>query len=778
VWFPDRPEHLGSEPVPSSSNRLPAQKNYSEPAGAIQHSVTEKPRLRWTVRTLTASFRVSALPVAVYGDETNGAMRRPLRFVGVAFGAALLPGAAALAEPPASPPTTQPVTSAPTSAPAPATAPAGNERGLFAFDELTFELGFEAQADRRENRSRVAGARGGYAKQTDRAWRLEETFGARGAGSVIDDRVLQFDWDLRWGLSQEHFHETWTGRDRDSRAHGDLFEYDVNLTFLPRGKLSATAQASRESSRLPRAFLPSLDRTRERYTAGLFYNDEKLPMRLTFEHEWDELTSRTHDLSDDEQRGRHAVRYEGTWQISELHALTLEYEHEDRRERYSGTDTRFDTTRDDVLLRHVLRFGPEGRSSVETLARFQDESGDLARDLAEFSSRLRLQCTDALATNFAAQYLRETFQDLETSTWRGEAGLTHQFDNWLTTSAQLYALQTSADENADWDEWGGMLGTALTRDNDLGRFSANLSYNHASTETRNGRRSGVVIGESVTFRDPLPVYLAHTDVNLGSLVVTDANRTRTYLAGRDYLVVPLGRYTALRRMPTGQIADRQGVLVSYTYRVQNNYDVARDRIDFRMQQAFDCGLTPYYAASVQNEDLDRGEHLGFRARNVNRHRLGATFRQPRWSAGLEYEYNDDAIDPFQAVHANGDVVIWQAADRQLDGRSTLSRFWFDGSEGLEARNTTLLDCGLSYRQLLSRQLELTASGMYRFEDDTLYGRTHGVDFNAAVEWHIGYFSLRFEAEYDLLDLPGSRDNSAAFWLKLKRDIPVLARKER
>ena len=86
-------------------------------------------------------------------------------------------------------------------------------------------------------------------------------------------------------------------------------------------------------------------------------------------------------------------------------------------------------------------------------------------------------------------------------------------------------------------EWGSLANVAFAKDNSLGRFSANLSYNHTSTETRNGDRRGIVIAESVTFRDPLSAYLAQTDVDLLSLVVTDAKRSRTYLPGRDYLAL-------------------------------------------------------------------------------------------------------------------------------------------------------------------------------------------------------------------------------------------------
>ena len=715
-------------------------------------------------------------------------MSRTFVVAGSLLGAVCVLAAAASADTPASQPraaesdpgqnpTSQPVQTDASAATQPDGQPAG-PRSLLKFDELSFDLGFEGAYDQRDTRFDVTSPWQRRYRQSDRARRFEETIGLHSTGAIVDERTLLFDVAGRWGLSQEWFSETRPGPDLHADPHGDLFDYDFSFTLLPRGKLSATAYAQRLDSRIPRAFQPSLDRTRERYGGDLLFNDPCLPMRLSFEHVWDELTSRTGHLLDDEKRGRESLRYETTWQIDSHHSLRLEYEYDDRREQYSGSNTRFDTTRNYVTLNHMLRFGDQGRSSWETLARFQDETGDLARDNVEVSTRLRLQHTEALATNNAAQFLHDSFQELAARTWRGEAGLTHQLGDSLTTSAQFYGLRQNADGSSDFTEWGGLANLAFNRENRRGRFSANLSYNHVATDTDDGNRRGIVIAESVTFRDPLPTYLVHRDVDLFSLVVTDANRSRTYLPGRDYIAVRLGRFTALRRVATGQIADRQTVLVSYTYRVFSDHDVARDRIDLRVQQAFNCGLTPYYAASIQNESLGDARFLSYRERDVNRHRVGATYRQKRWSLGLEYEHNDDTIDPYQAAHFNGDVVLWQSARHQLDGKGTLSRFWFDGSDGLAARDTTLLDVGTSYRYLLAQNLEANASALYRYEDDSLFGVTHGVDLATALDWRIGHFSLRFEAEYDVLDLPGSRDDGMSFWVKLRREIPLLARRSR
>lgn len=704
---------------------------------------------------------------------------RRLSAAGVIFAACVLAYGAAAQDvgppPPATPPDTQPATQP--SEPSAAATPR-NDR-LLDIEFLQLQLGFEGSYDQRGSVWQEFGRFGApprYQRQYNRAYHFEETLGLETSGALFDEKIALFDVGMLGGFSQEWFAEAAPGPDRTERPHGDLFEYDLSFDLLPRGKISGTAFAQRLDSRVPRAFQPSLDRTLERYGAGLFFNDRKLPMRLTFEHTWDELTSRTWELEDDERRGRDNLRYEATWQIDRNHALRLDYEYDDRHEQYSGADTRFDTTRHYATLNHTLRFGLDNRSAWETLLRLQDEDGDLARDNSEASSRLRLQWTDDLSTNFAAQYIKDSYEQLTTETVRGEAGVTHQLGKTLTTTLQMYGLQQQADENADFSEWGTLANLNFNHDNRLGRLSANLSYNHASSDTRNGDRRGIVVGESVTLRDPLVTFLAQPYVDLGTIVITNGERTRTYLTGRDYIAYQIGQYTAIKRLPTGEIVDGATVLVNYTYQVFGDYDICRDRIDFRVQQAFKFGLTPYYAFSIQDEDLDNSDFVRWRARNVNRHRIGTTYRQKRWSAGVEYEYHDDAIDPYQAVHLNGDTVLVRGLQHQLDGKTTVSRFWFDGSGDLEPRNTTLLDLGLSYRYLLARNLEANATASYRFEDDTLFGQTHGVDLTTALEWRIGYFALRFEAEYDMLDLPGSRDDGMSFWVKLKRDIPVIAKR--
>lgn len=642
-------------------------------------------------------------------------------------------------------------------------------------DDLSLELGMDIQGSRRKVKTDARPLSYSAFEQRNRDLRIDESLEMRTSGNVVRDELLRYDLYLRGGLSQESYveHRPWGDDSRD--PNGQILEHDLRLQAFQSGKVSGTVYTSQLEGRIPRPFLPSLDQTRKRYGTSLTYNDAKLPMSLTWESTEDRINSgHTLEYEDNENQEEDRLNYEVTWQPTENHSLRLEYEYENSEDRYSGTPTRFETQRNLFSLTDTLQFGDSNRHRLETLLRIDDEQGDLARDAMEFSPNLRLQHTDNLFTNYRLQYLKQNQWQLESDTYRGDAGITHLLKNVLTSSFNFYGLQQEARRSADISEWGTIANFNFQKENSLGRFSGNLSYLHSATETDQGRHEGVVIGEAVTFRDPLPAVLAHTDINVLTVIVTASNGLRIFLPGRDYIVVWLGRYAALQRIPTGMILDRETVLVSYTYRVANNYEVNRDRLDFRIQEDFKMGLSPYYAMSVQDEQISHDSLLTWQERNIHRHRVGATYRRANWSFGPEYEYNNDSIDPYQAGHLNGDITFFRDGRQQLCGRANASRFFFDGKDDyIRERATTLIDLGINYTYQIADRLEAGADAMYRFEKDSIFGRTQGIDLKGTLSYRIGLFTILCEVEYDSLDLPYSSDDSIAFWFKVRRVIPVI-----
>lgn len=161
------------------------------------------------------------------------------------------------------------------------------------FRALSLELGVDSEWRRRETITDPAVLRYPRYSQMDQYRRFQETVGVRTEGDVGGERFMKFNFAGRWGLGQEAYDERRPGPDLHTAPHGDVLEYDGRITLFPAGKISANAWASRLDDRVPRPFLPSLDRRRETYGADLVYNDRVLPMRLAYEDSFERLTSQS-----------------------------------------------------------------------------------------------------------------------------------------------------------------------------------------------------------------------------------------------------------------------------------------------------------------------------------------------------------------------------------------------------------------------------------------------------------------------------------------------------
>ncbi len=664
-------------------------------------------------------------------------------------------------------PTTEPL------AAAPEVVTATSYADLVQFDELYLEAGVDAEWRRRNTKSRI---RSGFLAEyelDDRLRRFQEVLGVDGAGSIGGSSVLTFDFSLLGGASQEYYREQRPGPDLRQSPSGSLAQFNARASLFPAGKFSANVFASREEDRIPRLFLPSLDRDRERYAAELLYNDEVLPMRLMVEDLYERLDDPRPLSTDDQASQERQLRYEATWRASDDHQLRLDYEYSDRSDQYAGTRETYRRTRHYVTLNDLIRFGEQSRSRLDTTIRFQDESGDLTRDMFEVYPRLRLWHSDALSSDFGVQYLRQQFIDRELEMWRADAGVTYQYDDALTTSLGIYGLDQRVEEADDLGEWGLLLTSQYSRENDYGRLIASVALNHAATRYEAERSSGFVLRESHTFQDPLPVTLTRADVRRASLVVTDLSGGQVYFVGRDFSVIQRGRYTSLFRARNGRIRDGESVLITYSYRTDQTVTLERNRVDARVQQDFSNGLSPYYALTYQDEDIDGSRFTSFLARRINRHRVGVTYKQPRFSAGAEYEFNDDSIDPYHAGHLNGDVTVWDAAPHTVTAGGRASYFHYTGTAILQSHDVFLSDLGLTWQAVFSPDFDATASATYRFENSNLYGRTEGLDLRAGLNRQIGQFSLALEVEYDQLNIRSSEDRNFAVWLRLRRGFPVI-----
>lgn len=606
-------------------------------------------------------------------------------------------------------------------------------------------------------------------RQTDREWRLEETVGLRFAGDVVYPELLTYDVLLRLGLDQVRATEQdfyATQRDHDQ---GWLTEYDVRIDVLSQRPINFNLFATREDQRIDRRFLSSLRRDMWRTGATVRWDNDRFPMELTFEHLRDRYTGNS-DLFDDEDFEDTLVRYSGTLNITEHHQLQVDAEHGRLNQKYSGSDVEFNTTRTVLNLDDRLQFGSEHQHLFEILFEYEEDRGDLPRDHLTVVPQLTLKHSDALSTRYRYQYSRDRFEYVLLRSHRLDFGLTHRLGDKLTTTGDVFFERETSNDGMTRYGYGTAVRSTYRRKNRWGVFSATAGHTYDNTRIWHDQRSATAIDETIFFQDPLPVFLAHPHVVTNSIVVTDAARTRVFVAGRDYVVSVRGIYTALFRVRTGRIADRQSVLVRYRYRTADKMTAHTHQIDLRVQQDFDSGWTPYYAGNVQFQDLSFSGTVRVEADKQNRHRLGATYRANRWSAGGEIEFNDETIDPYNALHGHADWSILTGYPNQLDLRVGASQYWF---RQFDRRRTSIVDISLDYRRPLFAGADFNARGAYRYEHDSALGETHGIDVKTGVECRIGELTINCDVEYDKLSVADANDDGLSVWFRLRRDFPDL-----
>ena len=609
-------------------------------------------------------------------------------------------------------------------------------------------------------------------KNTD--YGFEERVGLKLGGTVLDPGFITFAGDFSFALTQDRYEEKISGYGtRTDDDNGYLVHYDARVNFLQGKILSGSLYALRRDDRINRRFQPTLDEERTGFGTNWVFAHDKIPMELSYDYLETDRTGNWYD-GDDEHYTESTFHWAADWLVSEHRKFSLSYEHGETKQEYQGLDDAFETTRDLVKLTHDWEFGSESQHSLRSFVRWQEESGDFARDLYESSQQLTLHHSDSLQTMYTYQHNRERYEELDIDTHRADFQLVHQMYSNLTTTVDVFGLYEDIEDDVETVQYGAAVDWQYNRRNRFGHLNANLAlaYDTEDISGDNGRR--IVLDESGTFRDPLSIILRNRNVVQATILVTDATNRRYLRPGVDYVVSRQGNVTRLLRLRTGQIADGDTVLIDYEYRTPADGKIDTMRVDFNVEQRFTFGLTPYYRWSYRNQENEGSTGFARWVDRTNHHRLGVNYEQERFSLGAEFEIFDDTVDPYDAVHVNGLLHVVRSPDHNLDLSSRFSRMCFeDDSFG---RDVTMVDVELDHRWRLTESLSTVERIAYRFEDDSVAGDTNSWDVTAGLEYIVGDFSGELTVEYDRLGLPESEEEDFGVYFRVRRDIPnVLAK---
>ena len=649
--------------------------------------------------------------------------------------------------------------------------PGPKEPGWFHLDRLDGYLEIEAFFEQQRRQRGAGGWTDGTLRQRNVDWLFREQLGFDLSGDLYRPETFSFDGSFAVGLEQDHFRETVNG-DSDTDSHtGVLTTFDLTGRFFQSGALHGEVYARRSQDRIPRRFLPSIDQERTLYGTSLFLRSDIVPMRLTLERELLDWNGDA-DRFDQEETRETRLLYEADVLFSERHTLHFTYEYNNLYEEIAGGDYSFRTRRHELTLDDEFLFGDERQHRLDTRLRLQQEEGDLARDLGEFNPRLTLKHTPNLTSLLTYQFLNEQYDRLGFQSHRADYTLVHQFYKSLTTTFNLFGQHEDYDDGLLADTFGTGLWLTYVKKNPLGTFRSEFGYQWDQRVEHAGTGAYIQVRESATFRDPRPVFLSHPYVNAATITVTSTDRQRLFLFGRDYWITYANGRAALHRSPGGKIADGDSVLVFYAYRRLTRSRIDTQRVDYRIEQQFTFGLRPYYELGFRKQELAQPIGLVYEKDDMTRHRLGVEYAKDRWSVGVEYETEDNAYGPFDAIHVNGQWTAWRDARLDTAVSVNYSRFYFDSPD---ERDVDLLDIGWDTTLNLNERTSGNVLAAYRWENDSVDGVTQGVDLTAGLSHRIGATQIELTAEYDLLEIDGSPDDGFTFWLKVRRNLGALIR---
>jgi hypothetical protein len=261
----------------------------------------------------------------------------------------------------------------------------------------------------------------------------------------------------------------------------------------------------------------------------------------------------------------------------------------------------------------TLHFGEKSRNAFVTLLSYDIvdfKSLEKSEDVRFYTS-LELNHSKTLETYYRYNIENTKYSDSESEFTNQSlsTGLLSDITESLTFSGNLDIWD---EENQGFDKNTYSANSALRYETDLSEdatFTTTYSLNYIRNKQQSDLNQIPKIGEQHLLEDLLPVMLNNEYVIPGSIVVSNPDRTQTYIENLDYVLTVIGSETRLERLLTGNIPDGEAVLVDYEYESGGTYEYGT------FKQSLSAGLSLYNtyrfhaSYSKQDEELIEGRPL-------------------------------------------------------------------------------------------------------------------------------------------------------------------------
>ena len=260
-----------------------------------------------------------------------------------------------------------------------------------------------------------------------------------------------------------------------------------------------------------------------------------------------------------------------------------------------------------------------------------------------WSERLMLQHRPNLRTDYTARFDARENENFKSDTMFLSGAVEHQLYENLRTRLELYTSKDRFDDGKI-DVNSADLDFRYNRKIPIGMLTITNGYAYRVEDNEIDATTSQILNEVHTLSGTNPEFLARSNVDPSTIIVTDSTKTVTYIEGIDYIVTVLGESTAIERLIFGGITNGETVLVDYVFAAQAPFEADRRLARFGVNLHLWRMLRLYYNFNRIEERLISGTRPSDLSDDRIK-RVGASLRW-RWSTTTaDYEVRDTVRTP-------------------------------------------------------------------------------------------------------------------------------------
>jgi hypothetical protein len=488
----------------------------------------------------------------------------------------------------------------------------------------------------------------------DRVWEILEL---SGKGYIGHPNILEFGAGGRFWLTQR-----WLEQQAPATKEyvgESLLDWDLSALILQQQVAPITVYTRRTTDDIDRPFAGTLENTITQSGVRMNVRSNRFP--TTVEVYARQETQTDPFVGQDFNIDQYSAVADGRIEIDSSQYMWWNFSYDDVNE--SGqlqVPQSFERTTGDVT--HTFNFGEDQRNELRSEISLYDQTGSGAYRQLRLFERLRLNHSPKLTSWYDVILENIDRPGLDGYTERASANVRHQLFDSLTTFARAGAVFNQIpSDNFTSDLFFTEVDFDYIKKAPYGRIDAGLTADFSVLDQSERGVSVPVNDNLFTFNAAGVIVISQRNIEPGSITITDVSGLIQYIPGFDFTVLELPDGVEIRRVPGGNIAPGQSVLVDYTIGPEAAGTTLTSGLGLDFRYTFDegilRGLSVYTRVFWQDES--RSFELAAQGQDDNdftEYLYGAEYNIWRIFLLAEQRVHDSELSPFTATRMEARYV--------------------------------------------------------------------------------------------------------------------------